>query len=167
MAFDEMDYLEEEEDTQYGKYLTFSIGEEAFGLEIQQVREIISVQPITELPEMPHFMKGVINLRGTVFPVIDMRLRFRKPQKDYDERTCIIVVEIGGITVGLIVDCVLEVLQLAEENISPPPDARTGIVSRYFKGIGKSGGDMILLIDEQELFHVEEMGEISAAATAS
>lgn len=161
MAYKEMEYLEEEEDTQYGKYLTFAIGEEEYGLDIGQVTEIIGIQPVTALPEMPVYVRGVVNLRGTVFPVIDMRLRFKKPQREYDERTCIIVVDIQGITVGLIVDCVLEVMRIGDENIAPPPDSRTGITNRYLKGIGKYGGDVKLLIDAQTLFANEELDKIS------
>ncbi len=161
MAYNQMEMLEAEEDTQQGKYLTFAIGEEEYGLDIGQVTEIIGIQPVTALPEMPGYVKGVVNLRGKVFPVIDMRLRFNKPQREYDERTCIIVVDIQGVTMGLIVDRVLEVIKLDDADIAPPPDARTGILNRYLKGIGKSGEGVKLLIDAQTLFVEEELDRIS------
>jgi len=102
----------EDEDTLRGKYLIFSMGDEFFGMEIRYITEIIGIQPITEVPEMPEYVKGVTNLRGKIIPVMDARLRFKKALREYDDRTCIIVVETGDVSIGLIVDSVAEVLTL-------------------------------------------------------
>ncbi|AEV68628.1 chemotaxis protein CheW [Acetivibrio clariflavus] len=135
------------EDTQKGRYLTFVIGKEVYGIEIKYVTEIINMQKITEVPELPDYVKGIINLRGKIIPVMDVRLRFRKEAKEYNDRTCIIVVDIEDISVGLIVDSVSEVLTISEDNIVPPPDTNTGFNNRYIKGIGKVGEDVKLLLD--------------------
>lgn len=112
--------IEQEEDTQQDRYLTFSLGNQIFGIEIRYVTEIIGIQPITEVPEMPDYVKGIINLRGKIIPVIDVRLKFRKEPAEYNDRTCIIVIDIHEISIGLIVDNVAEVLTITEENIVPP-----------------------------------------------
>jgi len=93
--------LEYEEDTQKGKYLTFIIGKEVYGIEIKYVMEIIGMQQITEVPELPEYIKGIINLRGKIIPVLDVRLRFKKEPMEYNDRTCIIVVDIKDVSVGL------------------------------------------------------------------
>jgi purine-binding chemotaxis protein CheW len=149
--------LEETEDTQHGRFLTFALGEEVFGIEIRFVTEIIGMQPITPLPEVPNFIKGIINLRGKIIPVVDVRLKFEKETVAYNDRTCIIVVETNEITVGLIVDKVAEVLMIEDENIVPPPDHRTGIQNRYLAGIGKDGEDVKLLLSCEKLFSDEEV----------
>jgi len=135
------------EDTQRGRYLTFIIGKEVYGIEIKYVTEIINMQKITEVPELPEYIKGIINLRGKIIPVMDVRLRFRKEAKEYNDRTCIIVVDIEDISVGLIVDSVSEVITITEDNIVPPPDTNTGFNNRYIKGIGKVGDEVKLLLD--------------------
>ena len=147
----------ETEDTQHGRYLTFALGMEIFGIEIRFVTEIVGMQPITSLPEAPDYMKGIINLRGKIIPVIDIRLKFKKEPKDYDDRTCIIVIDILEVTVGLIVDNVAEVLMIADENISPPPDKKAGLQNRYLAGIGKVGNDVKLLLSCEKLFQDEEL----------
>ena len=101
-----------EEDSQEGQFLTFTIAEQEYGIEIRHVTEIIGIQTITGLPDVPEFVKGVINLRGKVIPVIDVRLRFAMPERAYDERTCIVVVNINDASVGLVVDTVSEVLNI-------------------------------------------------------
>ncbi len=115
------EYLEEEEDTQKGKFLTFILGDEFYGIGIEFVTEIIGILPITEVPELPTYLRGIINLRGKIIPVMDIRLRFKKPFLEYNERTCIIVIDILDNSVGLIVDSVAEVTNISEENIVPPP----------------------------------------------
>ncbi|MDF2634060.1 MAG: chemotaxis protein CheW [Pelosinus sp.] len=149
------------EDTQKGKFLTFSIGKESYGLEIKYVTEIIGIQDITSIPEMPIYVKGIINLRGKIIPVIDVRLRFKKEPRDYNERTCIIVVDIKDISIGLIVDHVAEVLVITTENIVPPPDSKIGFHNRYVKGIGKTGSEVKLLLDCDKLLNDDEIDVIS------
>jgi purine-binding chemotaxis protein CheW len=144
------------EDTQHGRFLMFDLGEEVFGLEISYVTEIIGMQPISGLPETPDYIRGIVNLRGKIIPVIDMRLKFKKSSIDYTDRTCIIVIDTGLFSVGLIVDSVAEVLALSDDQIVPPPDTRTGIQNRYIKGIGKTEERVALLLDCEKLFSEEE-----------
>lgn len=151
-----------EEDTLKDKYLIFSIGNEAYGIDIRYVIEIIGIEPITEVPELPAYIKGVINLRGKIIPVMDVRLKFKKEEKEYDDRTCIIVVEIGDLLIGLIIDRVLEVANIEENNIAPPPklNKNTENSNKYIKGIGKVGNEVKLLIDCNKLFEEDEVEEL-------
>jgi purine-binding chemotaxis protein CheW len=153
----------EEEDTQHGRYLTFALGGEAYGLEIGNVTEIVPIQPITPIPEAPEYVKGIINLRGRIIPVIDVRKRFGRPSAEYDDRTCIVVVDIKGVSVGLIVDCVSEVITIDDANIVPPPDYRSGVQTRYIKAIGKVGTDVKLLLDCEKLFRDGELSDLAQA----
>ncbi|HEX2938209.1 MAG TPA: chemotaxis protein CheW [Ruminiclostridium sp.] len=141
----------QEEDTQHGKYLTFTLGKEVFGIEISFVTEIIGIQQITYVPQVPDYVKGIINLRGKIIPVIDVRLKFQKPSVEYDDRTCIIVIDIRDTSIGLIVDCVSEVIDISDENIVPPPSYKTGFQNKYIKGIGKVGNDVKLLLDCEKI----------------
>lgn len=141
----------QEEDTQHGKYLTFQLGNEVYGIEIRYVTEIIGIQQVTYVPEVPNYVKGIINLRGKVVPVIDMRLKFGKPPVDYDDRTCIIVIDINDTPIGFIVDCVSEVLNISDDNIVPPPSYKTGFQNKYIKGIGKVGNAVKLLLDCEKI----------------
>lgn len=156
------EFIEFEEDTQHGKYLTFSLGREVFGIEIKYVTEIIGIQPITEIPEVPVYVKGIINLRGKIIPAIDVRLKFSKESKDYNDRTCIIVIDLDDVSIGLIVDNVAEVLTISDDNIVPPPDYRSGIQNKYIKGIGKSDKEVKLLLDCNKLLKEDELEEISS-----
>ncbi len=153
--------LEQQEDTQHGRYLTFNLGEEVFGLEIRYVTEIIGLQPITKMPEVAPYIKGIINLRGKIIPVIDMRLKFGKEAVAYDDRTCIIVIDTQEVVVGLIVDKVSEVMTIEDENVVPPPDHKTGIRNHYIQGIGKVDGSVKLLLDCNMLLDGDEVQEIN------
>jgi len=149
--------METSEDTQKGKFLTFSVGKESYGIEIKFVTEIIGIQDITEVPELPNYVRGIINLRGKIIPVIDVRLRFRKESKEYNDRTCIVVIDIKEISVGLIVDNVAEVINIEDSNIVPPPDIKTGFHNRYVRGIGKVGNQVKLLLDCDKLLNDDEL----------
>lgn len=149
------------EDTQKGKYLTFSVGKEYYGIEIRYVTEIIGIQEITEVPELPMYIKGIINLRGKIIPVMDVRLRFKKEPKEYNDRTCVIVVDIKDISIGLIVDNVSEVLNIDENNIVPPPNIKAGFHNRYVKEIGKVGSEVKLLLDCDKLLNDDEIDAIN------
>lgn len=154
--------LYEEEDTQKGKYLTFSLGNEFYGIEIEYVTEIIGLQPITEVPELPEYIKGIINLRGKIIPVMDVRLRFQKPFREYNDRTCVIVIDIRDLSMGLVVDSVSEVMTIPDEEIVPPPNVGKG-GGKYIKGIGKAGTDVKLILDSDQLLNdveVEVIGNI-------
>jgi len=153
--------LELEEDTQKGKFLTFPLGAEVYGIEIQFVTEIIGMQSVTEVPDLPEYVKGIINLRGKIIPVIDVRLRFKKPPMDYNDRTCIVVVEIKDVAVGLIVDTVAEVLTIADQEIVPPPQLNNGSYQqRFTKAIGKVNNDVKLILDCDRLLSDAEMANL-------
>ena len=152
----------EEENTLKGKFLTFSMGPETYGIEIRYVIEIVGIQPMTEVPEQPEYNKGIINLRGAIIPVMDVRLRFKKQFKKYDNRTCIIVVDINNTHIGLIVDRVSEVLTIQEEEIVSPPEINT-ITSQYIQGIGKVGNDVKLILDCVKLFNENTLPHLSHA----
>ncbi|NTV78565.1 MAG: purine-binding chemotaxis protein CheW [Clostridiales bacterium] len=159
----EMDeFLEEEEDTQSGRFLTFQINSEVYGIEIRYVTEIIGIQPITEVPELSEYMKGIINLRGKIIPVMDVRLRFKKNTVEYNDRTCVIVIDIGTISIGLIVDNVSEVLSIPEEEIVLPPDIKSG-GNKFIKGIGKVGNEVKLLLDCEKLISEQEILDLETA----
>lgn len=129
----------DEHDVQKGKYMTFKSGNEYFGLRIQYVNEIIQFQTITAIPETEDYIKGLINLRGKVIPVIDVRLRFKQKPFEYNDRTCIIVISVKSTVVGLIVEKIAEVVEIKEENILPPPTIGRGdkAHNKYVYGIGK------------------------------
>lgn len=154
--------LETAEDTMRNKYLTFVVGKEEYGIEIQYVKEIVGIQEIIGAPELPDYVKGIINLRGKIIPVIDVRLRFRKEPREYNDRTCIVVVEISEISIGLIVDHVAEVLPIEEANIVPPPDSKTGFHNQYIRGIGKAGNGVKLLLNCTKLLNYEELENMAA-----
>jgi purine-binding chemotaxis protein CheW len=154
------DLLELEEDTQKGKFLTFVLGSESYGIEIKHVTEIIGIQAITEVPELPEYIRGIINLRGKIIPVMDVRLRFKKPFRDYNDRTCTIVVDIKEVSIGLIVDGVSEVVSIPDTEIVAPPDLNKG-GNRYIKGIGKIGSDVKLILDCEKLLSDEVIDNIS------
>lgn len=148
--------MEEAEDTMSGRYLTFTVGQETFGIGIRVVKEIIGIQPINTLPEVPQYIRGIINLRGRIIPVIDMRLKLGKNEADYTDRTCIVVVETQDVIAGLIVDQVAEVLSIDEGSIIPPPEMGMGINSRFLNGIGKVDGQVKLLLDCEKLLGNED-----------
>lgn len=151
--------IDDSEDTQKGKFLTFSVGEESYGIAINHVTEIIGIQEITEVPGMPDYVKGIINLRGKIIPVIEVRLRFKKKSIPYNDRTCIIVIDVKDISIGLIIDSVSEVINIDDENIVPPPSLKTGFHNNYVKGIGKVSNEVKLLLDCNLLINDDEFGK--------
>lgn len=154
----------ENEDTMEGKFLVFNIGEEDYGIPIRDVTEIIGIQRVTELPETPSYVKGVINLRGKVIPVIDVRSRFGMAERAHDDRTCIVVVTMQNVPVGLIVDSVAEVLDIPDASVEPPPKVNRGSGSRYISGLGKDGDNVKILIDTHKLLFEEELALLSGQA---
>ncbi|AEV67650.1 chemotaxis protein CheW [Acetivibrio clariflavus] len=149
------------EDTHKDKYLTFTLGKEEYGIGIGYVTEIVGIQEITEVPELPHYVKGIINLRGKIIPVIDARLRFGKEEKEYTDRNCTIVIEVKNVTIGLIVDAVAEVLSIDEENVVPLPRLNGYTHHKYIQGIGKVGNNVKLILDCDKLFSDDEMESLS------
>lgn len=140
-------------------YLIFHLGDEDYGIEIIHVTEIVGMQTITKIPDMPHYVKGVINLRGQVIPVIDVRSRFGLPFRDYDDRTCAIVVSIGQTLFGLIVDVVDEVINIPADRISLPLTANFAQNTAYIKGIGRVEGDnkVKIILDAAKLLNGEQI----------
>jgi purine-binding chemotaxis protein CheW len=139
-----------EEDTQKEKYLTFVLDNEAYGIGIDNVIEIIGIQPITSVPELPDYIRGIINLRGKIIPVMDVRLRFKKIFREYNDRTCIIVVDINDLSIGLIVDSVSEVLIIPDGDVILPPNLNK-VSNRYIRGIGKVDSEVKLILDCNKL----------------
>jgi purine-binding chemotaxis protein CheW len=151
-----------------GKYLTFCLGGEEYGIGILKIREIIGMLPITSVPETPHFVKGVINLRGKVIPVVDLRLRFGMPVVAYTERTCIIVVEMRGtaglVSVGIVVDAVSEVLNIKAEEIEETPSFGTRMNTDYILGMAKMGKGVKLLLDIDRVLSNDDLAPLKEAA---
>lgn len=154
-------YSEDGEDTLTNRFLTFRLGDEEYGIEIRYVIEIIGIQKIAAVPNMPVFIKGVVNLRGQVIPVMDVRTRFGMPEYHYDERTCIIVVRSEDSLIGLIVDTVKEVIDIPAENISAPPKVARGNSAKYLQGIGRVDDSVKILIAVDALLQDEEHAELS------
>ena len=146
----------ENEDTLTSMYLTFKLGHEDYGIEVRYVTEIVGMQKITEVPDMPGFVKGVVNLRGQVIPVIDMRIRFHMDSRPYDERTCIVVVNINEMQVGLVVDTISEVRNIEEKQISPTPANSPP----YIQGMAKIGDRVVILLEGQRILHEHEMSAL-------
>lgn len=144
-----------------GKFLTFLVKDEVFAIEIKYVSEILGMQSITKMPKFPDFVKGIVNVRGKIIPIIDISIRFELQPQPYDERTCIIVVQIGSFTVGMVVDKILEVVYINESDIVPPPSTRlVADHHRYIKGIGKTEDGVKSILDcEKLLFPDEYIGD--------
>ena len=159
---DETKDLTSEHDAQKGKYMTFKSGNEYFGLKIQYVNEIIGFQAITAIPETEDYIKGLINLRGKILPVIDVRLRFKQDPFEYNDRTCIIVINVKDTVVGLIVEKIAEVVEIPDENILPPPSIgrMDKAQNQYVYGIGRVGDSVKLLLDPDKLLNDEDLSLI-------
>ncbi len=151
-----------------GKYLTFNMNNEEYGIGILKIKEIIGMMPITTVPQTPEFVKGVINLRGKVIPVIDLRLRFGIDAIDYTERTCIIVVEIEGtagtIQIGIVVDSVSEVLNIKGEDVAETPTFGTKLNTDYILGMAKMEGSVKILLDIDKVLSAAEIAALDKAA---
>lgn len=146
-----------EEDSLREKYLTFLIDNQNYGIEIKYITEIISMQKIIQVPDLPDYIKGIINLRGRVIPLIDIRIRFKKEPIEYSNKTSIIVIDIIGKYIGLIVDCVNEVITISDNDISESSIINEGFINRYVKGFGKIGNNIVLMIDCEKILTYEEL----------
>ena len=144
-----------------GKYLVFHLGKEEFGIRVLKVREIMGIQDITAVPQTPGYVKGVINLRGKVIPVVDLRLKFGLPEIEYTQRTCIIVVQVEaeahGMLMGIVVDGVAEVLNLVPGDIEDTPDFGQGVVTPYLLGMAKIKGKVKILLDIDQVLTSQEL----------
>ena len=151
-----------------GKYLTFTLANEDYGLEILKVREIIGMMDITAIPQTPAYVKGVINLRGKVIPVIDLRLKFGLPPMEYGERTCIIVVEVktqDAMQMGVVVDTVSEVMNINGGDIEPAPSFGTRVDTKYILGIAKARGTIKILLDIDQVLSPKELAGLESLGT--
>lgn len=153
-------------DSRAGKYLVFHLGREEFGIQVLKVREIMGIQDITAVPQTPPYVKGVINLRGKVIPVVDLRLKFGLPELEYSQRTCIIVVQVQGETaqlmMGIVVDGVAEVLTLAEADIEDTPAFGKEVSTSYLLGMAKIKGKVKILLDIDEVLTTRELEGLEA-----
>ncbi len=154
-------YNDLDEDTLKDKYLTFYTDKQLFGISIADVVQIVGMQDITAVPEFPSYAKGVINLRGTIIPIIDVRLRLKKEEIAYNERTCIIVTNINGAYIGFIGDSVNEVINIYKDNISNPPQMGNDYINTYITGIAKLNNNIVLLIDLKKILNEKELGLIT------
>lgn len=152
------------------QYLSFSLGSELFAIDIRTVREIIQYGPVTTIPLMPGFVRGVINLRGAVVPVIDLHARFGRPPAQIGRLSCIIIFDAqregGRVELGLLVDAVSEVIEIPEDQIEPPPDFGSSLRRDFIRGMGKRGERFVILLEPDRALDLHEMGQLCEAAQA-
>jgi purine-binding chemotaxis protein CheW len=153
------------------RYLTFHLGPEEFGIRVLKVREIMGIQDIAAVPEMPPHAKGVIRLRGKIVPVVDLRLKFGLPQTEYTQRTCLVVVQAGTTTgsalVGVVVDAVSEVLYLAAGDIAKTPKSRRGAAAPYLLGVAKAKGKVKILADIDRVLSAQELKALDGLVSSA
>ncbi len=148
------------------QFVTFYLNEEAYAIEALSVQEIIELTNITKVPHLPGFLKGVINLRGTIVPVVDLKMKFGMHSEGYKKHTCVIVTEFTGGVMGLIVDAVSDVLAMSEETISEPPSFGARIKTEFIKGMGRFGDDLVIILDVDRVLTDEEVSILSEAKEA-
>jgi purine-binding chemotaxis protein CheW len=147
-----------------GKFLTFVLSEEEYGVEILKVREIMGIMEITPVPQTPDYMKGVINLRGRVIPIVDLRLKFSMPEVERTKETCIIVAEVGTTQVGVIVDSVSEVTDIKGEDIEEAPNFGQDIDTNFIMGLGKTKKKIVILLDIEKVLTTDELKMVEQIA---
>jgi len=143
--------------------VSFSVGEEDYGINIEMVKEVIKVKSITRLPKTPSFIRGVINLRGDVIPIIDLREKFGLHEEDFTGMTRVIVVDIDDKSIGMAVDSVSNVINIAQDDIKPPPPLINGLSEDYLKGVGKVGDELIILLNIDKILTTEEKIDLSTS----
>lgn len=148
---------DEDVDSQSNKYLMFKLGNEEYGIDITRITAIEELPQITAIPDMPNFVKGVINLRGKVIPAVDLRLRFSLEEREYDDRTCIVIVSVNESTIGLIVDIVSEVHEIGKDDIGPPPSFKNASGKElYIAGLAKIGDEVKIILDVHRIISNED-----------
>ena len=150
-----------EADSEASQLISFMVGQEEYGLEILRVKEVIRMREITRLPRAPRFVKGIINLRGDVIPIIDLRDRFGLEHREYTETTRVIVVDMGGKLIGMVVDAASQVVRIPAGQIEPPPPIIGSISAEYIKGVGKLGERLIILVNIERILSAREQVELS------
>jgi purine-binding chemotaxis protein CheW len=154
-----------------GQYLAFSLGTETFAMDIRSIKEVIQYEELTEVPLMPSFMRGVINLRGSVVPVIDLSTRFGRTATEVAKRTCIVILELEQakdlIVLGVMVDHVSEVLEIAPSEIEPAPTFGTDLRAEFIQGVGKVNDRFVILLDVHHVLSVDELSALASDASPS
>lgn len=151
--------------TEKGKFMTFKTCGEYYGIELKYVVEIVGIQKITAIPEVEDYIKGLINLRGKIIPVIDVRVRFRQEPFEYNDRTCIVIINVNDVVVGLIVETIAEVVEISDDNIVPPPTLNPkNVKNQYIYGLGKVGDSVKMLLDPNKLIKDEELNFLEEVA---
>jgi len=159
-------FMENDDEIQENKFLMCRIGEEDYGIDIRHVTDIIELQKITEVPDMPNYVKGVINLRGQVIPIIDLRLRFNMERREYDDRTVITVVKIDDLSIGFIVDTATEVQEIPAGDIEEAPTFRSEEEeNKFVSGLGKIGEDVKIILDVSRLVVHDELMAVKESLT--
>ncbi|QET05739.1 MULTISPECIES: chemotaxis protein CheW [Cupriavidus] len=149
------------------EFLAFRLGREEYGIDILKVQEIRGYESVTQIANAPAYLKGVINLRGTIVPIIDLRIKFRQEKISYDQYTVVIIVDLNRRTTGIVVDGVSDVLTLSQSQIKPTPQLSGGMETDYIRGLGSVENRMLILADIEKLMGVEELAAIDAAAGAA
>lgn len=151
---------DEDENQNTNKYLLFNLGKEVFGLKISCIIQIVEMQKITEVPDMPSYIKGVINQRGKVIPLMDLRLRFGMENREYDDRNCIIIVNVHDSFIGFVVDTVAEVHDISDDNVDPSPGFKNeSLKEKYISGLGKIGDEVKILLDVEKIISEDELDQ--------
>ncbi len=157
--------VEDDEELQENKFLMFKLGEEEYGIDIKRITAIEELPQITTIPDMPNFVKGVINLRGKVIPAVDLRLRFGIEEKEYDDRTCIVIVSVNNSTIGLIVDIVSEVHEISKNDIGEPPSFKNNSgKEQYIAGLAKKGEEVKIILDVEKIISNEDKAVIEQSS---
>ena len=147
-----------------GEYLTFILGNEEYGIEILKVQEIRSYEAVTRIANTPDFIKGVVNLRGNIVPIVDLRMRFKLSHAEYNDTIVVIILNLNNHTMGIVVDGVSDVLQLSSAQISPVPELVSNIDTKYLLGLGSVEERMLILVDIEQLMSSQEMVSVEAAS---
>lgn len=150
-----------------GEYLTFTLGKEEYGIEILKVQEIRGYETVTRIANAPEFIKGVVNLRGTIVPIVDMRIKFNLGSAEYNQFTVVIILNVAGRVVGMVVDSVSDVIQLAPEQIRPAPDFSSSFDTQYITGLGTVDDRMLILVDIEKLMTGSDMALMEESAAAA
>ncbi len=153
-----------EDETKPLEFLTFTLGDEHYGLDIMQVREIRGYEPVTKIANAPKFIKGVLNLRGDIVPIVDLRIKFSIGEATYNELTIVIMLHIGDRIVGIVVDAVSKVIKISEDDMKPPPEFGVAFDSQYLHGLVPFDDQMIILLNIEKLISSEELGLFDANA---
>ena len=163
MSNDFEDFLEDDEaEGDADKFLLVDLGEESYGIPISNIIQIVEMQPITHIPDMPNYVKGIINIRGQIIPTIDLRSRFHLPEKEADKKTCIVIIAHENNSMGLIVDTVSEVRSIPKDDVAPAPQVKNlSINERYILGLAKVGDEVKILLDINKLFSEQDVQAIA------